>query len=44
MRKVLAIDSTGLNALKDLFEKLRVKNKYLILSGPHTQPLFTTDS
>jgi SulP family sulfate permease len=43
MRKVLAMDATGLNALEDLYEKLRAKNQYLILSGPHTQPLFTMD-
>ena len=43
MRKVLAMDATGLNALEDLFEKLRSKGKHLILSGPHTQPLFTMD-
>ena len=43
MRKVLAMDATGLNALEDLFEKLRAKGKHLILSGPHTQPLFTMD-
>lgn len=40
MRKVLAMDATGLNALEDLHERLRSHNKYLILSGPHTQPLF----
>src|SRR6266480_1804109 len=43
MRKVLAIDATGLNALEDLFEKLHRKGKYLILSGPHAQPLFMMD-
>jgi len=43
MRKVLAIDATGLNALEDLYEKLRKRGKYLILSGPHTQPLFVMD-
>ncbi len=41
MRKVLAMDATGLNALEDLYEKLRNKNKYLVLSGPHSQPLIT---
>jgi len=39
MRKVLAMDATGLNALENLYEKLHAKGKYLILSGPHTQPL-----
>jgi SulP family sulfate permease len=40
MRKVLAMDATGLNALEDLYERLRNHNKHLVLSGPHTQPLF----
>src|SRR6185437_2280359 len=40
MRKVLAMDATGLNALEDLYERLRRHHKHLILSGPHTQPLF----
>ncbi|MGZ8939679.1 MAG: SulP family inorganic anion transporter [Limisphaerales bacterium] len=40
MRQVLAMDSTGLNALEDLYEKLTQKGRYLILSGPHSQPLF----
>lgn len=39
MRKVLAIDATGLQALQDLHHKLRSKGKHLILSAPHTQPL-----
>lgn len=39
VRKVLAIDATGLQALEDLLAKLRAKGKHLILSGPHTQPL-----
>lgn len=43
MRRVLAIDATGLNALEDLHDKLRKRNKHLILSGPHTQPLFAMD-
>jgi SulP family sulfate permease len=43
MRKVLAMDATGLNALEDLFERLRSRNKHLVLSGPHTQPLFMMD-
>jgi SulP family sulfate permease len=38
MRKVLAMDATGLNALEDLCERLRRKGKHVILSGPHTQP------
>ncbi|MGN6555611.1 MAG: STAS domain-containing protein [Verrucomicrobiota bacterium] len=43
MRKVLAIDATGLNALEDLYERLHRHNKHIILSGPHTQPLFMMD-
>jgi len=40
MRKVLAMDATGLNALEDLYERLKRRGKHLVLSGPHTQPLF----
>jgi len=40
MRKVLAMDATGLNALEDIYEKLHKKGRHLILSGPHAQPLF----
>ncbi len=43
MRKVLAMDATGLNALEDLYEKLHKRGKHLLLSGPHTQPLFVMD-
>jgi len=43
MRKVLAMDATGLNALEDLYEKLHRRGKCLLLSGPHTQPLFMMD-
>ena len=43
MRKVLAMDATGLNALEDLYERLQSRNKHLLLSGPHTQPLFMMD-
>jgi sulfate permease, SulP family len=39
IRKVLAIDATGLQALEDLHAKLRARGKHLILSAPHTQPL-----
>ena len=38
MRKVIAMDATGLNALEDLHEKLRRKGKHLVLSAPHTNP------
>ena len=40
MRKIVAMDATGLNALEDLYERLRRKGKHLVLSGPHMQPLF----
>jgi SulP family sulfate permease len=43
MRKVLAMDATGLNALEDLHDKLRKRGKHLVLSGPHTQPLLVMD-
>jgi sulfate permease, SulP family len=43
MRKVLAMDATGLNALEDLYERLQSRRKHLVLSGPHTQPLFMMD-
>jgi sulfate permease, SulP family len=43
MRSVLAMDATGLNALEDMYDKLRAGGKYLILSAPHTQPLFTME-
>ncbi|MDB4793415.1 sulfate permease [Methylacidiphilales bacterium] len=40
MQKVLAMDSTALHILENLHQKLRAHGKYLILSGPHTQPYF----
>jgi SulP family sulfate permease len=43
MRKVLAMDATGLNALEDLHEKLRNRHRHLILSGPHAQPYMMMD-
>ncbi len=43
MRKVVAMDATGLNALEDLHERLREKGKHLVLSAPHTQPLFVME-
>lgn len=44
MRKVMAMDATGLNALEDLYERLRRKGKHLVLSAPHTQPLFVMEN
>lgn len=43
MRKVLAMDATGLNALEDLYERLRKKGKHIVLSAPHTQPLMVME-
>jgi SulP family sulfate permease len=43
MRKVVAIDATGLNALEDLFEKLHRKGKHLVLSAPHTNPMMVME-
>jgi SulP family sulfate permease len=39
MRKVVAMDATGLNALEDLYERLHRKGKHLVLSAPHTNPM-----
>ena len=39
----MAMDATGLNALEDLYERLRHKGKHMLLSGPHTQPLLVMD-
>lgn len=38
IRKVVAMDLTGLNTLESLYERLRARGKHLILSAPHTQP------
>ena len=43
MRKVIAMDATGLNALEDLHDRLVKRGKHLILNAPHTQPYFTMD-
>ena len=43
MRKVVALDATGLNALEDLYEKLHRKGKHLVLSAPHTNPLMVME-
>lgn len=44
MRKVVAMDATGLNALEDLYEKMHKRGRHLILSGPHTQPYITMEN
>lgn len=38
MQKVLAMDSTALNTLEHLHQKLHKRGITLLLSGPHTQP------
>lgn len=43
IHKVLAIDATGLNALESLYEKLRIRGKYLVLCGSHAQPYLMMD-
>ncbi len=43
MRKVFAMDATGLNALENLFDRLQSKGKALVLSGPHAQPLMVME-
>ncbi len=40
MRKVPAIDATGLHALEELYHKCHRQGTTLILSGVHAQPLF----
>jgi SulP family sulfate permease len=40
MRKVMSIDATGLNMLKELVADCRKTNSKLILSGVHAQPIF----
>jgi SulP family sulfate permease len=44
MRKVVAMDATGLNALEDLYEKLHRRGKHLVLSAPHTNPLMVMEN
>jgi SulP family sulfate permease len=39
MKAVMAMDATGLNALEELHAKMRRRGKWLLLAGPHTQPL-----
>lgn len=40
MHEVISMDASALHMLEHLHGKLRKHNKYLILSGPHTQPYF----
>jgi SulP family sulfate permease len=41
MKRVLALDATGLNALEDFHSELRHFHSHLIIAGAHTQPLMT---
>ena len=43
MRKVVAMDATGLNALEDLYEKMHRKGRHLVLSAPHTNPMMVME-
>ncbi|HEX7069964.1 MAG TPA: SulP family inorganic anion transporter, partial [Rhodothermales bacterium] len=43
MRNVMAMDSTGLHALKDLVRRSRHDGAFVILSDVHTQPLFAME-
>lgn len=43
MRKVMAMDATGLNALEDLYDKLKRKGKHLVISAPHTHPFMVME-
>ena len=43
MRNVMAMDSTGLHALKDLIRRSRHDGSFVILSDVHTQPLFAME-
>jgi len=38
MRRVMAMDATGLNAIEELHHRLRKRGRQLILSGVHSQP------
>jgi SulP family sulfate permease len=39
MRQVLALDATGMHALKDVVHRSRLEGTTVILSDVHTQPL-----
>ncbi|MFY9261424.1 MAG: sulfate permease [Gallionella sp.] len=40
MHEVISMDSSALRTLQNMHNKLRKRDKYLILCGPHTQPYF----
>lgn len=39
LKRVMAMDATGLHRLEELHRKLRRHHRWLVLAGPHTQPL-----
>jgi SulP family sulfate permease len=41
MKRVMAMDATGLHRLEELHRRLRRHHRWLLLAGPHTQPLMT---
>jgi sulfate permease, SulP family len=41
MKRVMAMDATGLHALEEIHHRLKRKGKHLVLAGPHTQPAMT---
>jgi SulP family sulfate permease len=43
MRKVLAVDATGLRALEDVLDQARRDGTTLVLSGVHAQPLIALE-
>lgn len=43
VRKMLAMDATGLNVLENLLTRLRSRGRQMLLSGLHTQPLFAME-
>ena len=44
MRKVVAMDATGLNALEHLYGRMHERGQHLLLSAPHTQPYATMEN
>ena len=41
MKRVMAMDATGLHRIEELHRRLRRHHRWLLLAGPHTQPLMT---
>jgi len=40
MHEVISMDASALHTLEHLYNKMRKRDKHLILCGPHTQPYF----